>query len=104
MISTFGVRTIVDANVVVDLDRAEGRSLQAVAAYAAFVAFAEVRPSEPPPAGSILGMFRDEQQARGLTDWDMAFLRALYQIPLDRRARRHRGMLVRDMVAFQTRD
>lgn len=96
-------RAIVDANVVIDLDGVEGRSLQAVAAYAAFVAFSEVRRSDPPPAGSILGMFGAEPQADALTDWDLAFLRALYQIPLDRAARRHRGMLVRDMVNFQTR-
>ena len=96
-------RAIIDANVVIDLDGVEGRSLQAVAAYAAFVAFSEVRPSAPPPAGSILGMFGAEPQADALTDWDLAFLRALYNIPLDRAARRHRGMLVRDMVDFQTR-
>jgi hypothetical protein len=47
-------------------------------------------------------MFGAEPQADALTDWDLAFLRALYQIPLDRAARRHRGMLVRDMVNFQT--
>jgi hypothetical protein len=47
-------------------------------------------------------MFGAEPQADALTDWDMAFLRSLYQIPLDRNARRHRGMLVRDMVNFQT--
>ena len=103
IISALGGRAIIDANVVVDLDRVEGRALQAVAAYAAFVAFSEVRPSEPPPTGSILGMFGTEQGARGLSDWDMAFLRALYALPLDRPARRHRGMLVRDMVNFQTR-
>ena len=102
LISTQMARAIIDANVVIDLDRVEGRSLQAVAAYAAFVAFSEVRPSDPPPAGSILGMFGTEQGVRGLTDWDMAFLRALYQLPLDRPARRHRGILVRDMVNFQT--
>lgn len=96
-------RAIIDANVVIDLDGVEGRTLQAVAAYAAFVAFSEVRRSDPPPAGSILGMFGAEPQADTLTDWDMAFLRALYQIPLDRQARRHRGMLVREMVEFQTR-
>lgn len=96
-------RAIIDANVVIDLDGVEGRSLQAVAAYAAFVAFSEVRRSDPPPAGSILGMFGAEPQADALTDWDLAFLRALYAIPLDRAARRHRGMLVRDMVDFQTR-
>ncbi len=96
-------RAIIDANVVIDLDGVEGRSLQAVAAYAAFVAFSEVHPSAPPPTGSILGMFGAEPQPDAMTDWDMAFLRALYNIPLDRAARRHRGMLVRDMVNFQTR-
>ncbi len=102
IISTFGARVIIDANVVVDLDRVEGRALEAVAAYAAMVAFAEIRPSTPPPSGSILGMFDGETGARGLTDWDMAFLRALYALPLDRQARRHRGILVREMVEFQT--
>lgn len=101
LISTQGARAIVDANVVIDLDGAEGRSLQAVAAYAAFVAFSEVHRSDPPPAGSILGLFSPESDARGLTDWDMAFLRALYQLPLDREARRHRGLLVRDMINHQ---
>lgn len=101
LISTQGARAIVDANVVIDLDGAEGQSLQAVAAYAAFVAYSEVHPSSPPPAGSILGMFGPETGLRGLTDWDMAFLRALYQLPLDREARRHRGLLVRDMVNYQ---
>jgi hypothetical protein len=102
VISTQGARAIIDAAVVIDLDGVEGRSLQAVAAYAAFVAFSEVRPSAPPPTGSILGLFGAEANTRGLTDWDMAFLRALYNLPLDRQARRHRGILVRDMVNFQT--
>ncbi len=102
IISTQGARAIIDAQVVIDLDRAEGQSLQAVAAYASLVAFAEVRPSAPPPAGSILGLFEAGAVMPGLTDWDMAFLRSLYNIPLDRQARRHRGLLVRDMVNFQT--
>ena len=101
LISTQGARAIIDANVVIDLDRVEGQSLQAVAAYAAFVAFSEVHPADPAPGGSILGMFGPEPGARGLTDWDMAFLRALYGLPLDREARRHRGLLVRDMVNYQ---
>lgn len=103
MISTFGARAIIDANVVIDLDRVEGQTLEAIGAFAAMVAFAEVRPSQPPPAGSILGLFGADAGARSLTDWDMAFLRALYALPLDRQARRHRGILVREMVNFQTR-
>ena len=93
-------RAIVDANVVIDLDGVEGRSLQSVAAYAAFVAFSEVRRSDPPPAGSILGMFGAEPQADALTDWDLAFLRALYQIPLDRAARRQRRCLVHPLSSI----
>lgn len=102
-VSTAVNRAIVEAGVVIDLDGVEGRTLQAVATFAAFVAFAEVRPSDPPPAGSILGMFGAEPRASALTDWDLAFLQAVYQMPLDRQARRHRGMLVREMVEFQTR-
>lgn len=102
IISTFGARVIIDANVVIDLDRVEGRTLEAVGAYAAMVAFAELRPSQPPPAGSILGLFGADAGTRGITEWDMAFLRALYRLPLDRTSRRHRGMLVRDMVEAQT--
>jgi hypothetical protein len=34
-------RALVEAGVVIDLDRVEGRRLDAIAAYAAFVAFAD---------------------------------------------------------------
>jgi hypothetical protein len=96
-------RAIVEAGVVIDLDRVEGRRLDAIAAYAAFVAFAEVRAGATPPAGSVLGMFgRDgEPQGGGLTKHDRTFLRALYRLPLDRTARRLRGRLVSDMVEAQ---
>ena len=102
VISTQVNRAIVDANVVIDLDRVEGRALEAIAAYAAFVAFAEVRTSDPRAPGSILGIFSTDPDTRSLTEWDMTFLRALYRLPLDRPARRHRGTLVRDLVNAQT--
>ena len=75
----------------------EGQPLTAVADYAAFVAFAEIRPNDPSPAGSILAMF-DAGGRPEFTDWDRAFLAALYRIPLDRMGRRHRGLLVRELV------
>ncbi len=101
VISTQAGRAIIDAQVVIDLRGVEGQPLMAVAAFAAFVAFAEVRPSAPPPPDSILGLVAPNSGLRGLTEWDSAFLRALYQIPLDRGALRHRGALVSEMVAFQ---
>lgn len=103
VISTQANRVLLDAAVVIDFDGVSGRSLEAVAAYAAFVAFAEVRAADAAPPASILGMFgANAGPVDAMTDWDMAFLRALYRLPLDRQARRHRGILVREMVDFQT--
>lgn len=99
IIGTRIVRGIVQANVVIDLNRADGATLGAVAAYAALVAFAEVTPSTPPPAGSILSLFGSGDRPRDLSSLDMAFLRALYKLPLDREARVHRNLLVRDVAA-----
>jgi hypothetical protein len=103
-ISTQMNRAIVEASVVIDLDRVEGRRLDTVADYAAFVAFAEVRASATPPPGSVLAMFGQEVEAHGLTERDRTFLRALYRLPLDRPALRHRGRLVHDMIGAQSPD
>jgi hypothetical protein len=100
MVSSQAVRALVDAVVVIDVSRIERMPLEAVAAYAAMVAFAEIRQSDFAATGSILGLFEDDPGApRALTAWDMAFLRVLYRLPLDRDARRHRGILVRDLLA-----
>jgi hypothetical protein len=104
IISTQMNRAILEASVVIDLDRVEGRRLDTVAAYAAFVAFAEVRASATPPPESILGMFGPEVEAHGLTQQDRTFLRALYRLPLDRPASRHRGTLVRELIGAQSPD
>lgn len=99
LLSTQVHRVLVSASVVVDADSASAMPLDALASYAAFVAFAEIRYPEFAPAGSILGLFNGDSAARELTEQDLAFLRALYRLPLDRAARYHRGFLVRDLVA-----
>jgi len=100
MISTQVGRVLIAASVVVDVNRMERMPLEAVASYAAMVAFAEIRDSAFASPGSVLAMFSGAPDAAlNLTDWDMAFLRALYRLPLDRDARQHRGLLVRDLVA-----
>jgi hypothetical protein len=43
-------------------------------------------------------MFQSNPPPRDLTPQDTAFLRALYRMPLDREAMRHRGQLVNDMT------
>ena len=106
IISTLTNRILTSAIVIIDTDHAMGRKLDTLAAYAALVAFAEIRNLDAAPEGSILGMFESSTPPRGLTAQDTAFLRALYRIPLDREAMRHRGQLVhestRELVASES--
>ena len=98
LISTQAVRAIRTASVLVDMQRAEGMSLEAVANYAAFVALAEIRPTEPAPQPSILSLFGAERDRTSLSNWDQAFLRGLYRLPLARIARQHRGALRKSLI------
>lgn len=98
VISTQAVRVLRSASVLIDLERAEGLSLDAVAAYAAFVGLAEVRLGDTLPRPSILALVDGERERRDLSEWDLAFLRALYRLPLDRIARQHRGALRRGLI------
>ena len=102
MLSTSVQRVIVSAVVLVDMDGVEGRSLKAVAAHAALVGLAEIRDPAAKPPGSILAMLSAPTPVRGLTRQDKAFLKALYRLPLDRKAQLHRGALVRDMARDMT--
>lgn len=93
LISTNITETIGHATVVIDAERATGAPLSAVADYAALVGLAQLTPSTPPPADSVLALFDGDRRARGLTPWDRNFLKALYRVPLAREARRQRGLL-----------
>jgi len=91
------VRSLYGATVVVDAPKVSSAPLDAVAAYAAMVAFAEMNANDPPP-DSILGLFKPESIETSLTDWDLAFLKSLYRMPLDRRSRIQRGHLVEALL------
>jgi hypothetical protein len=71
--------------------------LDSVAAFAAMGSLAEVRPSDQPPAKSILNLFQGGGP-RDLTVLDEKFLRALYRLPLDRTAFAQRGLLVHGLL------
>jgi len=92
------------ALIIVDLKRAEGIPLKSVAAYAARVALAQT--SLPPPrieAPTILGLFVPGSAgapASQLTIWDEAYLRALYQIALNREGWTQRNRLSGTMVEY----
>lgn len=97
IVSTQLIRAIRRATIVIDVNRATGVPLDSVAAYAAMVGLAEVRLKAPPVESSLLGLFASDGP-REMSERDLAFLRGLYRLPLDRLARQHRGKLVRSMV------
>ena len=96
-VRTATIRSLYGATIVVDAPRAGSTPIDAVAAYAAMVAFAEMNASDPPP-DSILSLFQPASAETSLTDWDLAFLKSLYRMPLDRRSRIQRGHLVEALL------
>ena len=102
IVSTQTVRVLQTATVLVDIDRVEGMTLDAVASYVALVALAEINAEGFAAPGSILGLFAPPEGPEMLTDWDRTFLRALYDLPLDREARLQRGHLIGALVEAQT--
>ena len=99
ILSTLTERSLSAATVIIDQNAVMGMPLDAVASYAAMVAFAEIREADAAPAGSILSAFTSGRPPRNPTAQDMAFLRALYTIPLDRRAMTHRAALAGAMAS-----
>lgn len=91
------VRSLYGATVIVDAMKAGRTSIDSIAAYAAMVAFAEME-ADAPPTDSILGLFQPQSVDTALTDWDMAFLKSLYRMPLDRRSLIQRGHLVEALL------
>lgn len=92
------MRSLYGATVILDAAKVSTTPVDALAAYAAMVAFAEMDASDPPPPDSILGLFQPSSIETSLTDWDLAFLKSLYRMPLDRRARIQRGHLVEALL------
>lgn len=95
--STRMVRVLKAATVIIDANRATGMPLDSVAAYAALVSLAEIQPNEDATVNSILSLFQPDGP-HDLTALDTSFLRALYQLALDRTALAQRGLLVRGLL------
>ncbi len=96
IIGTNAIRTISTATVVIDVNRASGTPLDAVADYAAFVALAEIDPPKIAPQQSVLTLFAGG--SGGLTARDRDFLTALYKIALNREAYQQRARLTGKLV------
>ncbi|PZQ24405.1 MAG: hypothetical protein DI569_00785 [Sphingopyxis macrogoltabida] len=98
LIKPASIRSIERATIVIDVNRAEGATLRAVTAYAAFVALAGVRGTAAPKGDSILALFDGRPGQAELSRWDRRFLTELYAMPHERRTRYQRGRLVKALV------
>lgn len=94
LVSTQAVRALTAATIVIDVEKADGTPLDAVASFAAMVSMAEMDSDPPAPGNSILGLFDGETGRRDLSVEDEALLRAIYSLPPDREAHQHRRQLV----------
>lgn len=86
--------------VLVDVPRVAGVSLTALADYVAFAVLSRTRMDIAPGSGSIMALFEPTEGSRpeAITAPDMAFLKALYTIPINRVAAVHRGNLAEEMM------
>jgi hypothetical protein len=75
--------------IVIDIEKATGYPLESVAAYAAMISMAQIKPTTYfNQQNSILSLFESEttisEAPRDLTKWDRAFISALYETPPNR--------------------
>ena len=89
--------------VIIDAEKSTGFALESIAAYAAMVSLAQIKLSTDYSGyPSILSMFSSEKGAdeapRDLTEWDYAYVRALYNTPANRTARAQRTRIYGEMV------
>ena len=88
--------------IVVDVNRAAELTPLQLGDYLAFVALAQVDPTGDRSGwASVLNVFEDPASSDGFSDWDWAFLTALYQ---DSRPTRTNAAAVADVVADQLAD
>jgi hypothetical protein len=104
-ISTRLVLSITGAVAIVDVELAEGKSLDSVADYVALVTLGPIRfPADPTGVPSILDLFEQDGEATDLSSWDRSLLSAYSRVLLDRTARwqrnRMRNMITDDQEAL----
>ena len=94
------------AFIIVDFTKASGLELGQLADYIAMVALAQVDPdADTRSFDTILNLFDDPAGNPGLTDWDEAYLRALYSAELNQRSvTAQQGEVARGMTQDPPRD
>jgi hypothetical protein len=73
--------SMISAIIVVDATKLDAANWEQLADYIAMVSLAQINPDAKPAAyDTILNLFDSASPPAGLTDWDMAYLRALYEM------------------------
>jgi hypothetical protein len=95
-----GVRDdLLQVIIIVDATKLAGTTWQQLADYLAVISLAQVDPDANPAAfDSILNLFSNPRAYSGLTDWDKAYVRALYEFDQERNVRLQTGALVGTIV------
>jgi len=89
-------QSIGGATVVVDVGAVKGRPKEAVASFVALVALAPLKlPPKPVPTPTITNLFYGPEEARAfdLSEWDRAYVAALYKTATNRSARVQQGSM-----------
>lgn len=84
------------ATVVIDVHRVRKLPHDAVASFVALVALAPLKlPPRPVPTPTITNLFSaaSDVRAEDLTEWDRAYLAALYKVPANRSSNVHRSSM-----------
>ncbi|MES2626695.1 MAG: hypothetical protein V4628_15520 [Pseudomonadota bacterium] len=90
--------------VIVDITKIGNAGWEALADYVAMVSLAQVDPKGVPANyNSILNLFKTTNPAKGLTELDWTYLRALYAMDTRRTPRMQRSLLASTMVLEQDR-
>lgn len=87
---------------IVDTTQIEGRRLQDIADYIAFVILANPSPTARPQLSSVLSLFSaapNRTAIGGMSQYDRAYLEALYSVPMDRYVENQRNALGSTMLS-----
>lgn len=75
---------LTSATVVIDMAKTDGVALPALMDYVTMVVLAQVDPrSDYSDQPTVLNLFNDPANTTGLTDWDRAYLQAMYTAEVD---------------------
>lgn len=83
--------------IIIDLRQLDGQTMQQLSAFAAMMALGEFDVSNPiSPQRTVLNLFHNAETAPAdLSDWDLAYLRALYSTNAGRSADNQRSAMIR---------